>query len=76
MIIWQAGTVLRAYALELTRGTLLDKVVPFPRKVTALRSEEQVTIPAEEIRADEALLTISHAVSRIKRIETAQREQK
>ncbi len=56
MIIWQAGTVLRAYALELTRGTLLDKVVPFPRKVTALRSEEQVTIPAEEIRADEILI--------------------
>ena len=56
MIIYQAGYVLRAYALELTRGTLLDRVVPFPREVTALRAEEQVTIPAEEIRSDEILI--------------------
>ena len=56
MIIYQAGIVLRAYALELTRGTLLDRVVPFPREVTALRAEEQATIPSEEIKTDEILI--------------------
>ena len=56
MIIYQAGNVLRAYALELTRGTLLDKVVPFPREVTAFRADEVVTIPSEEIQPDEILI--------------------
>lgn len=56
MIIYQAGIILRAYALELTRGTLLDKVVPFPREVTALRAEETVTVPSEEIQPNEILI--------------------
>lgn len=56
MIIYQAGSVLRAYALELTRGTLLDKVVPFPREVTAFRAEEKITIDSEEIQQDEILI--------------------
>ena len=56
MIIYQAGTVLRAYAMELTRGTLLDKVVPFPREVTAFRAEEKVAIASEDIQPDEILI--------------------
>lgn len=56
MIIYQAGNVLRAYASELTRGTLLDKVVPFPREVTAFRSDETVTISSEDIQVDEILI--------------------
>ena len=56
MIIYQAGTILRAYALELTRGTLVDRVVPFPREATVLRAEEPTVINSEEIRTDEILI--------------------
>jgi len=56
MIIYQAGFVLRAYALELTRGSLRDKVEPYPGDITVLRGDESVQIAPEKIQPDDILL--------------------
>ena len=56
MIIYQAGFALRAYALELTRNSLRDRIDPYPTDVTVLRGEEKTLIPAEEIQVDDILV--------------------
>ena len=56
MIIYQAGYALRAYALALTRGNLLDKVDPYPGEVTILRGEEQTTASPDQIQTDDILI--------------------
>ena len=56
MIIYQAGYVLRSYALELTRGSLRDKVDPYPGEATVLRGDEQALVAPESIQPDDILL--------------------
>lgn len=56
MIIYQAGYALRAYALALTRGNLLDKVDPYPGNVTVLRGEEQNAVSPDQIQVDDILV--------------------
>ena len=56
MIIYQAGFALRAYALELTRGSLRDRVDPYPADVTVLKDENKILVPAEEIQVDDILV--------------------
>lgn len=56
MIIYQAGFALRAYALELTRGSLRDRVDPYPSDVTVIKDDNKALIPAEEIQVDDILV--------------------
>ncbi len=56
MIIYQAGFAMRAYALELTRGSLRDRIDPYPADVTVLKDENKVLIPAEEIQVDDIIV--------------------
>lgn len=56
MIIYQAGFVLRAYAIGLTRGTLRERIDPYPSDVTVLRGEDSSSIPADEIQVNDILV--------------------
>lgn len=56
MLIYQAGCVLRSYALELTRGNLKERVDPYPAPVTVLRGEDAASISPELIQIDDILL--------------------
>ncbi len=56
MIIYQLGFVLRAYAIELTRGGLREKIDPYPADVNVLRGEDKAFIPADEIQQDDILI--------------------
>ncbi|MBQ3275601.1 MAG: HAD-IC family P-type ATPase [Oscillospiraceae bacterium] len=56
MLIYQAGCVLRAYASELTRSSLRDKVDPYPSPVTVEREEETLSLAPEQIEVGDTLL--------------------
>jgi len=56
MIIYQAGFALRAYALELTRSSLRDRIDPYPSDVTVLRGEDKAMVPADDIQVDDILV--------------------
>ena len=56
MLIYQAGCILRAYATELTRSTLRDKVDPYPEPVTVQKEEETVSIAPEQIQMGDVLV--------------------
>ncbi|MBQ7737277.1 MAG: HAD family hydrolase [Oscillospiraceae bacterium] len=57
MIIYQAGVILRAYALELTRGSMRDRIDPYPAEVTVLRGEEEKEPAApEQVQVDDILI--------------------
>ena len=55
MLIHQAGVILRAYAGELTRGTLRDKVDPYPAPVTIRKEEETAVVSPEQIQMGDIL---------------------
>ncbi len=56
MIIYQAGFALRAYAMEITRNNLEDRVIQLPAEFTVLRDDEKVTIDSTDIQVDEILI--------------------
>lgn len=56
MIIYQAGFALRAYALELTKGALRERVDPYPTEVNVFRGEDKFIIPADEIQVDDIMV--------------------
>ncbi len=56
MLIYQAGVILRAYAGELTRGTLRDKVDPYPAPVNVRKEEETVAVSPEQIQMGDILI--------------------
>lgn len=56
MIIYQAGHVLRSYALELTKGALRERVDPYPTDISVLRGEDKFLLPADEIQVDDILV--------------------
>ena len=56
MLIYQAGVILRAYASELTRSTLRDKVDPYPAPVTVQVEEETVSVAPEQIQVGDLLI--------------------
>ena len=56
MIIYQAGFVLRAYALELTKGALRERIDPYPTDVNVFRGEDKLIIPADEIQVDDIMV--------------------
>ena len=56
MIIYQAGFVLRAYAIGLTRGTLRERIDPYPSDVNVLRGEDNISIPADDVQVNDILI--------------------
>lgn len=56
MIIYQTGFVLRAYALELTKGALRERIDPYPTDVNVFRGEDKLIIPADEIQVDDIMV--------------------
>ncbi len=56
MLIYQIGYVLRAYAVELTRGSLRDRIDPYPSEVTLQQGESTVSVAPEQIQPGDVLL--------------------
>lgn len=58
MLIYQLGFVLRAYASELTRGSLRDRVDPYVAEVSLVRGEETAQVSPEQIQPDDILIVV------------------